>query len=55
MSRGFGSPLSFLLTGWTWLLLTSLVGLATFLGVVRGSPLPPASACSMCTAPSSAA
>ena len=41
MSRGFGSPLSFLLTGWTWLLLTSLVGLATFLGVVRGSPLPP--------------
>ncbi len=41
MSRGLGSPLSFLLTGWTWLLLTSLVGLATFLGVVRGSPLPP--------------
>ena len=41
MSRGPGSPLSFLLTGWTWLLLTSLVGLATFLGVVRGSPLPP--------------
>ncbi len=41
MSRGFGSPLSFLLTGWTWLLLTSLIGLATFLGIVRGSPLPP--------------
>lgn len=41
MSRGLGSPLSFLLTGWTWLLLTSLIGLATFLGIVRGSPLPP--------------
>ena len=41
MSRGPGSPLSFLLTGWAWLLLTALVGLATFLGVVRGSPLPP--------------
>ena len=41
MSRGLGSPLSFLVTGWTWLLLTSLVGLATFLGIVRGSPLPP--------------
>lgn len=41
MSRGPGSPLSFLVTGWTWILLTSLVGLATFLGIVRGSPLPP--------------
>lgn len=41
MSRGLGSPLSFLLTGWTWLLLTSLLGLATFLGIVRGAPLPP--------------
>ncbi len=41
MSRGLGSPLSFLLTGWTWLLLTALIGLATFLGIVRGSPLPP--------------
>lgn len=41
MSRGLGSPLSFLLVGWGWLLLTSLVGLATFLGIVRGSPLPP--------------
>jgi len=41
MSRGLGSPLSFLLTGWGWLLLTSLVGLGTFLGIVRGSPLPP--------------
>jgi hypothetical protein len=41
MSRGLGSPLSFLLTGWGWLLLTSLVGVGTFLGIVRGSPLPP--------------
>jgi hypothetical protein len=41
MSRGLGSPLSFLVIGWTWLLLTSLVGLATFLGIVLGSPLPP--------------
>ncbi|WHZ22728.1 MAG: hypothetical protein OJF47_001840 [Nitrospira sp.] len=41
MSRGLGSPLSFLLVGWGWLLLTSLVGLATFLCIVRGSPLPP--------------
>ena len=41
MSRGPGSPSSFLLTGWSWLLLTSLLGLATFLGIVRGSPLPP--------------
>lgn len=41
MSRGIGSPLAFLFTGWGWLLLTSLIGLATFLGIVRGSPLPP--------------
>lgn len=40
MSRGLGSPLSFLLAGWGWLLLTSLLGLATFLGIVRGAPLP---------------
>jgi hypothetical protein len=33
--------LSFLLTGWSWLLLTALLGLATFIGIVRGSPLPP--------------
>lgn len=42
MSRGLGSPLSFLLTGWGWLLLTSLLGLAAFGGIVRGGPLPPA-------------
>jgi len=41
MSRGLGSPLSFLLAGWGWLLLTSLLGLATFWSIVRGSPLPP--------------
>ncbi len=41
MSRGLGSPLSFLLAGWGWLLLTSLLGLATFWGIVRGAPLPP--------------
>ncbi len=40
MSRGIGSPLSFLLAGWGWLLLTSLLGLATFWGIVRGAPLP---------------
>ena len=41
MKRGFGSPLWFVLAGWTWLLLTSLVGLATFVGIVRSAPLPP--------------
>lgn len=40
MSRGLGSSLSFLLAGWGWLLLTSLLGLATFWGIVRGAPLP---------------
>ena len=40
MSRGLGSPLSFLLAGWGWLLLTALLGLATLLGIVRGAPLP---------------
>lgn len=33
--------MSFFLVGWGWLLLTSLIGLASFLGIVRGSPLPP--------------
>lgn len=41
MSRGFGSPLSFLLAGWGWLLLTSLLGLASFWGIVHGAPLTP--------------
>ncbi|MBX7040152.1 MAG: hypothetical protein K1X60_13420, partial [Nitrospira sp.] len=40
MSRGLGSPLSFLLAGWGWVLLTALLGLAAFGGIVRGGPLP---------------
>lgn len=40
MNRGLGSSLSFLLAGWGWLLLTSLLGLAALLGIVRGAPLP---------------
>ena len=55
MSRGFGSPLSFLLTGWTWLLLTSLIGWRPFSASCAAPRFPPASACSMSTAPSSAA
>jgi hypothetical protein len=33
-------PLTFLLTGFTWLLLSSLLGLAILVGLVRGTPLP---------------
>ncbi|MBA5865175.1 MAG: hypothetical protein GDA67_00595 [Nitrospira sp. CR1.3] len=33
-------PLAFLLTGFTWLLLASLLGLAILVGMVRGTPLP---------------
>ena len=33
-------PLSFLITGFGWLLLSSLVGLATLIGLVHGTPLP---------------
>ena len=33
-------PLTFLLTGFTWLLLSSLLGLAVLVGLVRGTPLP---------------
>ena len=40
LRRGLGSSLSFLLAAWGWLLLTSLLGLAAFLGIVRGAPLP---------------
>ena len=40
MSRLPGRPLTFLLTGFTWLLLASLVGLAILVGLVRGTPLP---------------
>ena len=34
------TPLTFLLTGFTWLLLSSLIGLAILVGLVRGTPLP---------------
>lgn len=34
------TPLTFLLTGFTWLLFSSLLGLAILLGLVRGTPLP---------------
>lgn len=40
MSRLPGRPLTFLLTGYSWLLLASLVGLAILVGLVRGTPLP---------------
>ncbi|GMV48763.1 MAG: hypothetical protein L6Q34_05190 [Nitrospira sp.] len=40
MARILGSPLSLLLAGWIWLLLSALLGWATFLGIVRGAPLP---------------
>ena len=33
-------PLAFLITGFGWLLLSSLVGLATLIGLVHGTPLP---------------
>ena len=34
------TPLTFLLTGFSWLLLSSLLGLAILIGLVRGTPLP---------------
>lgn len=33
-------PLAFLLTGFTWLLLASILGLAILIGLVHGAPLP---------------
>ena len=33
-------PLTFLITGFGWLLLSSLVGLAVLIGLVHGTPLP---------------
>lgn len=33
-------PLTFLLTGFAWLLLSSLIGLAVLIGLVQGTPLP---------------
>lgn len=35
------TPLTFLLTGFAWLLLASLLGIATLVGLVQGTPLPP--------------
>jgi hypothetical protein len=40
MGRFSCSPLTFLITGFTWLLLSSLVGLAILIGLVHGTPLP---------------
>lgn len=40
MSRFSFRPLTFLITGFSWLLLSSLVGLATLIGLVYGTPLP---------------
>jgi hypothetical protein len=40
MGRFSFRPLTFLITGFTWLLLSSLVGLATLIGLVYGTPLP---------------
>ncbi|MET0515375.1 MAG: hypothetical protein ABW047_08645 [Nitrospiraceae bacterium] len=36
------SPLTFLYIGLGWLIFSSLLGLAIFIGIVRGTPLPPA-------------
>ncbi|MDH4186005.1 MAG: cbb3-type cytochrome c oxidase subunit I [Nitrospira sp.] len=41
MGRMTFSPLTFLITGFSWLLLSSLLGLAILVGLVRGTPLPP--------------
>jgi hypothetical protein len=41
MSRLQCRPLTFLLTGFGWLVLASVVGLAILIGLVRGTPLPP--------------
>ncbi|HJS67031.1 MAG TPA: hypothetical protein VJ760_06855 [Nitrospiraceae bacterium] len=40
MERFSFRPLSFLITGYGWLLLSSLVGLASLIGLVHGTPLP---------------
>src|SRR3990172_12000645 len=34
-------PITFLLTGFTWIVLSSILGLAILVGLVRGTPLPP--------------
>ncbi|MDZ4854304.1 MAG: hypothetical protein SGJ26_05525 [Nitrospirota bacterium] len=40
MDRCSFRPLTFLITGFSWLLLSSLVGLAILIGLVHGTPLP---------------
>ncbi len=40
MDRFTGRPLNFLITGFGWLLLSSLVGLAILIGLVHGTSLP---------------
>lgn len=40
MGRFTARPLTFLITGFGWLLLSSLVGLAILIGLVHGTPLP---------------
>jgi len=40
MGRVTCNPLNFLVTGFSWLLLSSLVGLAILIGLVHGTPLP---------------
>ncbi|MEK7350486.1 MAG: hypothetical protein AAB177_06395, partial [Nitrospirota bacterium] len=40
MGRFSFRPLTFLITGFGWLLLSSLVGLAVMIGLVHGTPLP---------------
>jgi hypothetical protein len=40
MASLLGTPLSFLLTGFAWLLLSAVLGIATLIGLVKGTPLP---------------
>ena len=39
-SASLGTPLTFLLTGFTWLIASLLPGMALILGLVYGTPLP---------------
>lgn len=41
MLRWHYPPVTFLLTGFTWIVLSSILGLAILIGLVRGTPLPP--------------
>lgn len=40
MQRSTFSPILFLVTGFGWLVLSSLLGLAVYIGIIRGTPLP---------------